>query len=123
MGCGDLLVSWNSNLAPTAVRRLYCDSEMSHSDHSEGVVAGTRPGKRERLVRAASELVHHQGVEKTTLAEIAEAADVPLGNVYYYFKTKDALLDAVVEAHVRGIEETIASLGASSDTQSAASRR
>ena len=85
---------------------------MSHSDHSQGVVAATRPGKRERLVQAASELVHHQGVEKTTLAEIAEAADVPLGNVYYYYKTKNALLDAVVEAHVRGIEETIASLGA-----------
>jgi TetR/AcrR family transcriptional regulator, transcriptional repressor for nem operon len=84
---------------------------MSHSDNSEGVVAGTRPGKRERLVQAASELVHRQGVEKTTLAEIAEAADVPLGNVYYYYKTKNALLDAVVEAHVQGIEETIASLG------------
>jgi AcrR family transcriptional regulator len=85
---------------------------MSYADRNEGVVAGTRPGKRERLVQAASELVHRQGVEKTTLAEIAEAADVPLGNVYYYFKTKHALLDAVVEAHVQGIEETIASLGA-----------
>lgn len=83
---------------------------MSNSDLSEDVVAGTRPGKRERLVRAASELVHHQGVEKTTLAEIAEEADVPLGNIYYYFKTKDALIDAVVEAHVQGIDETIASL-------------
>ena len=84
---------------------------MSNSDNDRGVTAGTRPGKRERLVRAASELVHHQGVEKTTLAEIAEAADVPLGNVYYYFKTKDALIDAVVDAQVQGIEDTIASLG------------
>jgi AcrR family transcriptional regulator len=83
---------------------------MSDSDSSESVTDGTRPGKRERLVQAARELFHQQGVEKSTLAEIADAADVPLGNVYYYFKTKDALIDAVVEAHVEGIEETIASL-------------
>jgi AcrR family transcriptional regulator len=75
-------------------------------------VGGTtaKPGKRDRLVHAASELLHHQGVEKTTLADIADRADVPLGNVYYYFKTKNALLDAVIEAHVQGVEETIASL-------------
>jgi AcrR family transcriptional regulator len=69
-----------------------------------------RPGKRERLVGAASDLLYRQGVEKTTLADIAHAAEVPLGNVYYYFKTKDAIVDAVVEAHVQGIEETLASL-------------
>lgn len=69
-----------------------------------------RPGKRERLVAAAADLLYRQGVEKTTLADIAQAAEVPLGNVYYYFKTKDAIVDAVVEAHVEGIEETLASL-------------
>jgi AcrR family transcriptional regulator len=69
-----------------------------------------RPGKRERLVSAALDLVYQQGVEKTTLADIAHAADVPLGNVYYYFKTKDEIVEAVIEAHVHDIEETIASL-------------
>jgi TetR/AcrR family transcriptional repressor of nem operon len=44
-------------------------------------------GKRERLVAAATKMLHEQGVEKTTLADTAAAADVPLGNVYYYFKT------------------------------------
>ena len=69
-----------------------------------------RPGKRERLVAAAGEVVYHQGVEKATLAEIADAADVPLGNVYYYFKTKDEILDALIDSHVRDIEETIATI-------------
>src|SRR5436190_1322862 len=54
-----------------------------------------RPGKRERLVTAAQELVYRQGVARTTLAHIAEAADVPVGNVYYYFKTKDDIVGAV----------------------------
>ena len=69
-----------------------------------------RPGKRERLVAAAGEVVYRQGVEKATLAEIAAAADVPLGNVYYYFKTKDDILEALIDAHVRDIEETIATI-------------
>jgi AcrR family transcriptional regulator len=69
-----------------------------------------RPGKRERLVAAAGEVVYHQGVEKATLAEIADAADVPLGNVYYYFKTKDEILDALIDSHVRDIEETITTI-------------
>ncbi len=48
---------------------------------------------------AACRVLHEQGVERTTLADIAQAADVPLGNVYYYFKTKDQLVEAAVRAH------------------------
>ena len=59
------------------------------------------PGKRERLIAAARETVYRQGIEKTTLADIAAAAGIALGNVYYYFKTKDDLIAAVVESHVR----------------------
>jgi TetR/AcrR family transcriptional regulator, transcriptional repressor for nem operon len=44
-------------------------------------------------------VLYEHGVEKTTLADIAAAADVPLGNVYYYFKTKDALVSAVIESY------------------------
>jgi TetR/AcrR family transcriptional regulator, transcriptional repressor for nem operon len=67
-----------------------------------------RPGKRERLVTAAQELVYRQGVARTTLARIAEAADVPVGNVYYYFKTKDDIVGAVVQTQVQQIEATLA---------------
>jgi TetR/AcrR family transcriptional repressor of nem operon len=57
-------------------------------------------GKRQRLIAAAQEVLHSQGVETTTLAHIAKAADVPVGNVYYYFKTKDELIAAAIGAHV-----------------------
>jgi TetR/AcrR family transcriptional repressor of nem operon len=61
---------------------------------------GRGPGKRERLVAAARKTIHEQGVEKTTLADIAAAAQVPVGNVYYYFKTKDALVAAVLDGYL-----------------------
>ncbi len=45
-----------------------------------------RPPKRQRLIDGARELIHEQGVQRTTLAQIAERADVPRGNVYYDYK-------------------------------------
>jgi len=53
--------------------------------------------KRERLVAAAKDLIHRQGFGPTTLADIAEASGVPLGNVYYYFKTKEEIGAAVID--------------------------
>jgi AcrR family transcriptional regulator len=69
-----------------------------------------RPGKRERLVAAARELVYRQGVARTTLADIAKEADVPVGNVYYYFKTKDDIIGAVLQDHADQLESTLAEL-------------
>jgi len=54
--------------------------------------------KRERLVASAAELLHRNGVGATSLAGIAQLADVPLGNVYYYYRTKDDLVRAVLAA-------------------------
>ena len=53
--------------------------------------------KRRRLVEAATKLFYEQGFTRTTLAHIAGEADVPLGNVYYYFRTKEAIGEALVE--------------------------
>ena len=68
------------------------------------------PGKRERLIAAACDLFYRQGIAGTTLAHIAEAADVPLGNMYYYFKTKDEIVAAVVEARTEEIRSATAAL-------------
>src|SRR5437868_5323348 len=53
--------------------------------------------KRTRLVDTAARLVHEQGFNRTSLADIARESGVPLGNVYYYFKTKDAICEALIE--------------------------
>jgi AcrR family transcriptional regulator len=42
-------------------------------------------------------LVHEQGFHQTTLADIAGRAQAPLGTVYYFFKTKEAIGQALVE--------------------------
>ena len=67
-------------------------------------------GKRERLIDGALQTFHAQGVETTTLADIAKAADVPVGNVYYYFKTKDDLVAAAIDGHARDVQARLRSL-------------
>ena len=52
--------------------------------------------KRIRLIKGADQLFHNQGISNTTLADIAQSADVPLGNVYYYFKSKESIILAVI---------------------------
>ena len=71
--------------------------------------------KRVRLIEAAKVLIHQQGFNLTTLADIAQEADVPLGNVYYYFKTKEAIGIAVIEKRAAEWSERLASWSEISD--------
>lgn len=57
----------------------------------------TNIDKRTRLIEAADRLVHKYGFKQTVLADIAKAAKVPLGNVYYYFKTKEEIGQALID--------------------------
>lgn len=59
-----------------------------------------RADNRIRLVQAADRLVYQQGFNRTTLADIAEKAKLPLGNVYYYFKTKEEIGRALIEHRI-----------------------
>jgi TetR/AcrR family transcriptional regulator, transcriptional repressor for nem operon len=58
-----------------------------------------RPGSdsRARLLRAAENVSYKRGFENAALADIAREAGVPLGNVYYYFKTKNDIGRAIID--------------------------
>jgi TetR/AcrR family transcriptional regulator, transcriptional repressor for nem operon len=56
-----------------------------------------RTDKRTRIVETAARLVHEHGFANTSLADIARDSDVALGNLYYYFKTKEAIGEALLE--------------------------
>lgn len=79
------------------------------------VVQGRGQDKRKRLIDAACQVFYAHGVERTTLADIAAAAGIPLGNVYYYFKTKNDLIQAVVEAHLSEARAMLAAVEAAHD--------
>jgi TetR/AcrR family transcriptional regulator, transcriptional repressor for nem operon len=51
---------------------------------------------RDHIVEAADDLFYRQGFEHTSFSDIADVVQISRGNFYYYFKTKDELLDAVI---------------------------
>lgn len=67
-------------------------------------------GKRQRLIEAAAALFHRRGMHLTTIADIARDAAVPLGNVYYYFRTKDEIARAVLDYWDQRIGDTLGML-------------
>jgi len=63
-------------------------------------------------------LAYRQGFRRTSLADIAKEARVPLGNVYYYFKTKEEIGRAVVETHlarVRLLQQRLNTMSSAGD--------
>lgn len=63
--------------------------------------------KETRLLAAAGRVIHRQGFLRTTLSEIASEAEVPLGSLYYYFKTKTDILAAIIDERVRFLREKL----------------
>ena len=55
---------------------------------------------REHIVDAADQLFYRQGYEHTSFSDIADDVQISRGNFYYHFKTKDEILDAVIDARL-----------------------
>src|SRR3954471_20268999 len=58
---------------------------------------------KERLILAARDLFWTSGYEGTSLAEIVKKADVNSGSLYYFFKTKEELLLAVLDWYMENL--------------------
>src|SRR6266403_2501986 len=77
---------------------------ITNSSESENMRTA-QPDKRTRLIETAMKLAYKHGFRETSLADIADAAHVPIGNVYYYFKTKEELGEAIVERRLAQFRE------------------
>jgi AcrR family transcriptional regulator len=60
--------------------------------------------KRDVLIATAAGLFWRQGYTVTSLADIATHSGVPLGNIYYYFKSKAELARGVADIFVTETE-------------------
>ena len=61
-----------------------------------------RERKRQRILRAATDLFVHHGYRKTSIDDVARSAHVAKGTVYLYFKSKaDLLMQAIGDEKIR----------------------
>ncbi|MFY9825129.1 MAG: TetR family transcriptional regulator [Thermoanaerobaculia bacterium] len=81
--------------------------------------AAERPKKRRKaeetrsqILETALDLFRERGYEETTMRAIAESAGVAVGNAYYYFKSKEHLIQAFYarthEEHLAASREVLA---------------
>jgi len=62
---------------------------------------------RDQIVGAADQLFYRQGYEHTSFADIANSVQISRGNFYYHFKTKDEILDAVINLRLANTREML----------------
>lgn len=69
------------------------------SETVDAAPAKTRKGEQTRahILETALQLFRERGYEDTTMRAIAEAAGVAVGNAYYYFRSKEHLIQAFYE--------------------------
>ena len=58
---------------------------------------------RQHLLEAALEVFHARGVARASLDEIARTAGVTRGALYWHFRNKEDLFDALCQAHFKDI--------------------
>ena len=75
----------------------------------------TKPGTRERIAQAADALFYEKGYEATSFSDIAEGVGITRGNFYHHFKSKDAILDAVIARRMTHTAEMLRSWEAEED--------
>ncbi len=64
---------------------------------------------RDSIVTAADELFYTRGFEATSFADVAAVVGISRGNFYYHFKTKDAILDAVITRRMKSRDDMLRS--------------
>lgn len=82
----------------------------------KGRLTGKSAHSRAQILDAAAQLFRRQGYSETTLRQIAKAAGMQAGSIYYHFGSKDEIVDEVLATGMKDIyklvEKTVATLGA-----------
>jgi AcrR family transcriptional regulator len=76
-----------------AVRRAISDTE--------------KEGRRTDILAAAKKVFARKGYHATTIADIAKAAKLSYGSIYWYFDSKEALFHALVESEGQALRDHV----------------
>lgn len=67
----------------------------------------SQPSTRHQILTKADNLFYEGGFEATSFADIAAAVGISRGNFYHHFRSKDAILDAVIDLRLRRTQEML----------------
>jgi AcrR family transcriptional regulator len=83
------------------------------------IARGKSPETRAHILDTAIRIFRQRGLENSTMREIAAESGVAIGAAYYYFSSKEAIIqayyDQVQAEHARRVETALAGAGAKLD--------
>lgn len=74
-----------------------------NTKHEQSAKQPTRLG----IIDAARNHIYHKGFCATSYANIAQETNLKKGNIQYHFKSKDELLQAVIDQQIAGIRQQL----------------
>lgn len=63
--------------------------------------------RRQEIIEIATGLFTARGINKTSISDIAEAVGVAKGLVYYYFASKEDLVQCIVKQLAEGVDQAL----------------
>ena len=83
-------------------------------------IASTRPDTRSRILDAALDVFSEHGFDGSSLQQIADRLDLTKAALYYYFRSKDELLEALIGPAIEDLDRL---LDAHTDERDSPARR
>jgi AcrR family transcriptional regulator len=62
---------------------------------------------RERVLTAAAKIFSERGYAGTTMRAVAKEVDRSAGSLYYHYRSKEELIEAVLDKGINGVSETV----------------
>lgn len=78
---------------------------------------------RERIIKASSEIFSRYGYKKTTMDEIARALRKGKSSIYYYYKSKEEIFEAVIDYEAQVLKSELSAVIKSMDDPESILRR
>ena len=75
--------------------------------------------RKQELIDTAERLFLEKGYEQTTVADIVREIEVAQGTFYYYFSSKEEILEAIIEKDITALEEDVRQIMSREDSNAA----
>lgn len=82
-------------------------SRPRRRDATAKSIAAKSQKSRDAILKSAAALFRRQGYSATTLRQIASLAKIEAGSVYYYFDSKEEILEEVLERGLRHVYDSV----------------
>ena len=74
--------------------------------------------KSEKILDALQQLLEERSIQHISVSDIAAKAGIGKGSIYYYYPSKDAIVDALIKRSYEKPLQTVTTLSAKSDISS-----